>query len=473
MRMETISADGQQSRLDRILWALRNGLPFPGRAKRYLATVLPSLGLIWVLVAIYLIVAPTSYASRTIFILPGSGVGSSLNLESIGQASTATSSAFSSPSLSPTENYKRLLMSDVVIDRAEEIAGAEDGSFPRPTVRLVDQTNLVQFSMTADTPERARERSLALRQAFLLELSELRADEAERREEADRTRLDELEGKVREAQQALLRFQGETGLVSMEQFNGRIASFDALREREREARTSARRSQAITGRLASSLQISRADARRAMLLRADPEFQLLLDRYANLTTQRAEISGTLGDQHPDMEELAAETDSLRDALGRRGQTLTGLNGAQIMQFADLAVSDIRAGLMQSTLAADGEAAGASAALAEIRAQLQEQSASSPRLVEQASELADLTRDLRVAEAVFSSALAQLDTNQADPFASYPLVQTLEEPTLPRKPSSPNLLFVLGGGLLATFLTLIGFLLLWSRQRIIRKILPSD
>ncbi|QLC26896.1 hypothetical protein HFP57_09350 [Parasphingopyxis algicola] len=470
--MEHVRANPEQGLFNRILWVAQNGLPFPGRTQRYLKTALPSIGVIWLLVILYLIVAPTSYSSRTTLILPGSGVGSSINLETIGQASTASSSAFSSSSLSPTENYKRLLMSDVVLDRAADIADEDEGDFPRPTIRLVDQTNLIGVNVAGDTREHARRRATALREAFLVELARLRADEAERREEADRSRLDGLEAKVREAQRALLQFQGETGLVSMDQFNGRVAAFDALRDRERDARTATRRTQAATSRLASSLQISRGDARRAMLLGADPEFQTLLDRYANLTAQRAEASGTLGSRHSTIEELTAETDSLRESLSQRGRALTGLSGTQIMRFADLAVSDVRAGLMQSTLLADSEAAGESAALAEIRAQLQEQSATSAQLVEKASELADLTRDLRVAEAVFSSALAQLDTNQSDPFASYPLVQTLEEPSLPSRPSSPKLLFVLGGGLLATFLTLIGFILLWSRQQVIRKILPS-
>ena len=93
-------------------------------------------------------------------------------------------------------------------------------------------------------------------------------------------------------------------------------------------------------------------------------------------------------------------------------------------------------------------------------------------VEQAARLADLLRDLRVAEAVFSSALAQLDTNKSDPFASYPLVQTLEAPSLPRAASPPSALLVTLGAIAASMVLTIGFLLLWLRQPIIRKLLPN-
>ena len=89
-----------------------------------------------------------------------------------------------------------------------------------------------------------------------------------------------------------------------------------------------------------------------------------------------------------------------------------------------------------------------------------------------AKLADLAGDLRVAEAVFSSALARLDTNKSDPFASYPLVQTLEAPSLPRAKSAPSPVFAIAGAMGATLLILIGFLLLWLRQPIIRKLLPN-
>ena len=82
------------------------------------------------------------------------------------------------------------------------------------------------------------------------------------------------------------------------------------------------------------------------------------------------------------------------------------------------------------------------------------------------------RDLRVAEAVFSSALARLDTNKSDPFASYPLVQTLEAPSLPRSRSAPSPLLAFAGAIGASLFTFFGFLLIWLRQPIIRKLLPN-
>lgn len=455
------------------LWVLvRDGLPSVGRYRRYFAALAGPLALIWVLALGYIAVAPDRFDSRMTLILPGTGVGASMNLESIGQASTNTSSAFSSPSLSPTENYKRLLMSDLVLRDAAKIAGEDEGAFPKPSIKLIDQTNLIELRLSAGSPEQAQIRMAALQQSFSTALDALRIDEARAREEADALRISELERKVDEAQQALLDFQGSTGLVSLDQFSGRITALDQLRATERERRVRVAETAAAASRLSNTLGISLPQAHRVMQLKADPEFGELLDRYSKASGEHSERSGTLGDAHVTIEELAARKASLRADLARRGSELTGMDGADVVKMADLAVSNTRENLFASLTERESDRTGHGAALSELRRQIAAQSADTDSQVAQAARLADLLRDLRVAEAVFSSALARLDTNKSDPFASYPLVQTLEAPSLPREKSAPSPMIVIAGAMGATIFILIGFLLLWLRQPIIRKLLPN-
>lgn len=455
------------------LWAtVRDGLPSVGRYRRYLAVMAVPLALIWIVALGFIAFAPDSYGSRMTLILPGTGVGASMNLESIGQASTNTSSAFSSPSLSPTESYKRLLTSDLVLREAVRIADEEESAFSKPSVKLIDQTNLIEVRISGGTSEIAQTRMTALRTAFDTALDNLREDEARTRENVDAVRIAELQGKVDNAQEALLEFQGETGLVSLDQFASRITALDQLKETGRDRRVRLAESNAAVARLSATLSISLPEARRAMQLKADPEFQELLRRHAAATGERSERSGTLGDAHGSMEELAAERVALEADLTARGAALTGLSAERILSFADLAVSNTREGLFASLSERDSSRAGNGAALAELHRQIADQSADIEEQVGQVARLADLLRDLRVAEAVFSSALARLDTNKSDSFASYPLVQTLEAPTLPRDKSGPSPLLVIVGALAASIFLMIGFLLLWLRQPIIRKLLPN-
>jgi len=462
----------EQRRLVRMWTVVRDGLSPVGRYRRYLVALSLPLVLIWALAFAYLAFAPDRFDSRMTLILPGSGVGASMNLESIGQASTNTSSAFSSTSLSPTENYKTLLMSDLVLRDAARLAGEKESEFPQPAIKLVDQTNLIELRLPARSPEQAQNRMTALQQAFNTALDNLREDEARTREQADTKRIGELEQKVDEAQQALLDFQGATGLVSLDQFAGRITALDQLKANERDRRVRVAETGTAAARLSSSLKISLSQARQAMQLKADPEFQELLKRYVAVSGEHSERSGTLGPAHSMIEELAAEKASLRADLARRGSALTGLPGEGVVALADLSVSNTRESLFASLSERDSDHTGHGAALAELRRQIAEQTADTDEQVAQAAKLADLLRDLRVAEAVFSSALARLDTNKSDPFASYPLVQTLEAPSLPRSKSAPSPLLVIAGAIGATFFIIIGFMLLWLRQPIIRKLLPS-
>ena len=462
----------QPRRIAKIWTFVREGLPSVGRYRRYIIAVLPPLAAIWLLTITYIALAPTRYESEMTLILPGSGVGGSLNLESIGQASGTATSAFSSATLSPTENYKRLLMSDRVVGAAAELAGEDAGNFPQPGITLVDQTNLIEIDVSGASPEQAKKRNAALLKVFLAALDDLRNDEAVHRETADQARIAALAEKVEEAQRKVLEFQGRSGLVSLDQFNNRIAAMDDLKTRERDARTVRSQNAAVAGRLASTLRVSTGTANRALRLSSDPAFQKMLGRYSEVLTAETEQGGTLGPAHAKMEALKAEREELETSLSKRGATVTGLRSATVMKFAELSVSATRSSLFEGLLIRDSASAGSSAALAEIRRQIGQQASQTGQMVEQASELAAFSRDLRVAEAVFSSALARVDTNKSDPFASYPLVQTLEGPSLPHTKASPKPIFAVAGAFAASIFLLIGFMLLWLRQPIIRKILPS-
>jgi uncharacterized protein involved in exopolysaccharide biosynthesis len=277
---------------------------------------------------------------------------------------------------------------------------------------------------------------------------------------------------VRAAQRKLIAFQASHGLASLEQFNARIAGVDALRDRERDTRVLVRQQAGVAGWLSDGLHSDTRSADHAMRLRGDPLFQQLATRHAAVAAQAAEKAGTLGTNHAERARAVSEQDELRAALVKRGRQLTGLGESAIMATIDQQLGDGRSGLMQVMLGRAADAAGASAALAEIRADLARAQAQSPALIAQASELADLQRDHRVAEAVFSSALARIDTNKQDPFASYPLVQTLAAPSLPRAAASPSLLIGLAGAVAASLLTLFGFGLLWLRQPILDRMLRN-
>ncbi|WP_244613318.1 GumC domain-containing protein [Modicisalibacter radicis] len=406
-------------------------------------------------------------------ILPGSGVGGSINLESIGQATSQTSSAFSSPRLSPTENYKRLLSADLTLRRGAERLNDGSDRLPGPSVKLVDQTNLIMVSMSGSTPEQAQSRLEALQRAFLSILEHLRKGEAARRESEDLQRLDGLQQKLQQAQLRVIEFQGDTGLATLDQFNQRIRIVDDLRAKARELQQQLTESQATAAAQGELLGLDADQASAAQRLKADPLFQSLLARYALTLSDWTESRATLGDNHMKMAELDARLSSLRQATLQRGHQLTSLSTQELADFVDLSVSDSRERMLDAFLFSTSAVRGMQSTLAQIREQIAKHTKEMTGLVQTAATLSDLLREQRVAQAVFSSALARLDTNKSDPFASYPLVQTFESPSRPDAPSSPSTLLAIAGGIVSTLLVIMGFLLLWLRQPIIQLMLPKN
>ena len=94
------------------------------------------------------------------------------------------------------------------------------------------------------------------------------------------------------------------------------------------------------------------------------------------------------------------------------------------------------------------------------------------LLEPATRLKDLQRDFAVAEAVFASAIARGQTSRSDRFASYPLVQVLEDPSLPEHPSSPRRKLAIAAGGAATIFLIIGLSLGWLRRPLIDRLLAE-
>ena len=78
----------------------------------------------------------------------------------------------------------------------------------------------------------------------------------------------------------------------------------------------------------------------------------------------------------------------------------------------------------------------------------------------------------MAEAVFASAIARSQSSKADIFASYPLVQVLEDPTLPDAPSSPRKKLSIAAGVAGSLLLGFALSLGWIRRAVIERLITE-
>ncbi len=82
-------------------------------------------------------------------------------------------------------------------------------------------------------------------------------------------------------------------------------------------------------------------------------------------------------------------------------------------------------------------------------------------------LDNLDLDVQIAEAVFASTLTKIDLSKGDPFASFPMIQIIEQPTLPTEPSAPKPKLVLAGTIVGCLLVSTGLTILWWREPLVK------
>lgn len=442
-----------------------------GRLPRYAAFALIGGTLIWAPITGFVKTAPERYKSVASLILPGSGASASLNLNGIGQASSYASSAFASNAVSPTETYKRLLGADRILAAAATALDIPRSALGRPRVNLVDQTSLVHIEMVGDSPADAQARADAILTAFFTELDALRTDEVDTREDSGLQAISDYRDSVSATRSDIARLQAESGLLSMAQYEELVDRHLALQARIHELSAVLSDKSAAVEQLQDQLGIDAGGAATTLKLFADESYVRMLSEVAAFEAALAEAGSHYGPRHPKVEDARQARDEARATVTRLAADLTGLDAARTARL-DLAPSGVRADLLSQLVAKDAERAGLAQEITALRGQLAAAAADLDVKRAAAAALQDLERDFAVAEAIFASAIARAQSGKSDFYASYPLVQVLENPSLPENPSSPNKKLALAAGGAGTFMMLIGLLIGWTRQALIGRLLSA-
>lgn len=442
-----------------------------GRFPRYLAFALIGGTLIWAPITGYLRTAPLTFKSGTSLILPGSGASASMNLNGIGQASSYANSAFSSNSVSPTETYKRLIGADRILEAAARSMGLSRAEFGKPRIDLVDQTSLIHLEITGGTAEDAQARGDALLGAFFAELDALRTDEQATREDSGLAAIADYRNSVADTRSDIARLQDETGLISADQYDAIVDATRLLDSRVQDlAATLGEKTQSVMA-LQASLGIPADAAAATLKLFADAEYIALMDEVAVQAAELAKARAQFGEAHPKVGAARSAHGAASAAAVRQAGEVTGLDTTQL-EALDLAPAGARADLLAQLVRMDAERSGAAQEHATLSARLTMEKERQQNLAAAAARLQDLQRDFSVAEAVFATAIARAQSTKSDVYASYPLVQVLENPSLPDRPSSPNRKLAIAAGGAATMMLLFGLLMGWMRSALIGRLMNA-
>lgn len=451
--------------------ALAQGSAMPPWKRRlvYFIVALSALAVLWIPATVVTTMSEQTYTSKWTLILPGSGSGHAVNLDSIGQASATMSSPYSGTSLDPKVNYRAIAESVPVLSRAAESVNLSLAEFGKPRIKLVDQSSLIYFSITAASPELARNKSYALYNALQQQLEWLREDESSSREQAARTLLASFGKKLSDAQNDMLSFQTNSSILSIEQFNELTLTIERLRTRRTDLQAELKGLEQRTRSLGEILGLEPVLAADAMALQQDQLFQRFLKNYAEAAALYTEYDARWGENHPKLIKVLEQRRKARQALLKRSRQLLR-KSMPVERLLTLGVNDNRAGLFQELVTLHTRAEGMRSQNATLATQIDELQQRLESITTEAASLEDLKRKQQVATAVFTTALAKLDMGKSDMFSSYPLIQMLAHPSLPRQPDNLKKVLALGGAAGGTLLCLIALGLLWIRKPYFRKIL---
>lgn len=439
-----------------------------GRWQLFLVLGLLANAAIWTSALLFLKTQKTTYTSTLTATLPGAGSGANVSLPNIGQASYESSSPYANSAVQdPRETYKIIAQSEPVLKAAANKLNISPESFGEPRVNIVLNSTVMTFEFKGASTEESRNKSLALYQAVQARLNELRSQELTQRDASLQTAIGSAKTKLDIAQNRLSAYKGNSALSSNEQPKELADNIEQLRKQQAETLAQQQQASARLKQISVSLNLSPQQAADAFVLQTDQIFQQNLKDYSESSATLVVLGSKLLPNHPTIVAEKAKQNAAQIALLKRSEFILGRPVTQAalkqLNLNSTSSSSGRENLFEEVIKVQAEQRALQAEAQEIGRQLIQLEARLKTLVQQESTLDALQRDLKVAEAVFSSTLTKLDIGRSNVFGSYPLLQILAEPSFNETPSSPKKKFVLLGATLGSLFLTTGLVSLWLRQ----------
>lgn len=442
------------------------------RWSKYLVLGVIGNGAVWGLALFYLKHTPTTYTSQLVIHVAGSDPAVSVNLPNIGQANTSSSTSFGAHS-DARENYKLIANSNTVLTataKAMEITELELGE---PNIEIINNTTLLSLEIDAKSPTLAQAKAKALYQALSERLNFLRTEEQQARNQTILKAVADTQDKLLAAQSRLSEYKAQSGFSSPDQIKALIGNIENLRQQRSTAVAQLQNISDRLQQLALNLKLSPQEAADALVLQTDKEFQQSLTEYNDAKATLTTLLPNRGHNYPDVVAARQKQQAFVAVMLKRGEILLGKPLKQInLERLNLDNSNgsgvQRSGLFKQLVTLQAEQKGLIGQVQGLTEQLAKLETKLTTLTKKESAYDNLLRDLQIAEAVFASTVTKLDLIKGDPFASYPLTQVIEGPSLPDEPSAPKPKLVLAGSLMGSILVTTGLTLIWWREPLVKS-----
>lgn len=410
---------------------------------------------------------PPSYSSNWTVNVPASATNTNVSVPDIGQASSNTDSPYKIFA-DPREIYKILAENDDVIEAAAKHLKIPVKKFGKPRIKILDNTTFMRFEITAQTPVEAQRKGKALHMAFVQYVNRLRNEENSQQDKNLEVVVKRDREKLEAAKQLLYKYKLNSSLSSTQQVSDLSTNLEVLRRQQAETQAQLQQINARVIQLSASLGLSPREAADALALQSDKLFQQYLAKYSEVSSELIDLSAKYAPENPVVINKQEAQQTAVNALVKQGKLLLGRSLspptlAQIIQNGAQSNSGQRSALFQDLITLQTQQKGFQAQALELEKQVKQLDSRMKLLSIQKSNLDSLERDVKIAEAVFSSNLTKLNLSKPSQSNSYPEIGLVTRPNLATQPNiKPE--FVLLGAVAGSFFLTTGILALILRER---------
>lgn len=436
------------------------------RCRRYFLVAALGSALIWAVAVAVVALVPRVWAVNYTLILPSSDPDGRVSLTEVGQAYATARSTYDGKSLDPRVNYRQIMMSADVLNAAADLAKVPVASFGVPRIKLIDQSSVIEVEVRGESAEEALRKAQAVHDAFATRLAALRADEIFQREQAIEQTIQNSRHRLTRAQQDLLKFKVQSSIISGKQLEEVALMVSELEQKVVAVRQRLAGESARLQSLSRQLGLSPQQAGWTLTLQADAVFMDAFRQFGEAQAQLTEASHKWGEGHPKVREASGKSASASEAMLRRARALLSspLSLNDLLGLAMILQDRSRDALLNDLVRVAAETAATQAELTVTEGQYAAARARMPVLAEEATQLSELERNVSFTEAVFTGLAGKIDIGNTNIYSSYPLVQTLVSPSLPRSAQSPKPVFVALGAFGASLLLMVALSLAWLRAK---------
>ena len=406
--------------------------------------------------------SPRVWTATAQLILPDTTSHLDASLGTLGSLRNGDSN-FSSTQVNPVQVQASILTSDALLERVWA-SDPEKRQFSRLLsykqlfkASPQDQSTIISLAVSGSSPELARQRAIALTEAYQQRLNELRQANGVAQEQFSQRKLEQARQRLSQAQMALARFKETTGLVnSEEQTRGIVTAMNTLTTAQAQALAQAQASGNRVRVLSTRLGLTPAQAIRSLGLGENQDYQFVRRKLAELEATLVQTRATYKEDHPRVQGLLSQ----RDQLQRQLQQYIAQAAAGTRVDATVASgTEGRATLIQQLILAESEASAQQGQADQLQLQVEKLNTALRFLPANQARLLELLLQSDVAEGVYKGLVAQVQQTNIDAFNAYPSVQVLDPPTVDLKPSSPKLSLAVIDALLASVIGSIALVLL--------------